>query len=108
MLNNEELWNKSIEFARILQAYVNKDKKLSTKRGNMVKNILASNSKKNFIAAITEIASEVEDFTMVEENVKVINMMPSDNVPYYLTLIRFHFAGLANKNNQQTLQFENN
>ena len=108
MLNNEELWNKSIEFARILKAYVNKDKKLSTKRGNMVKNILASNSKRNFIAAITEIASEVEDFTKIEENVKVINMMPNDNVPYYLTLIRFHFAGLANKNNQQTLQFENN
>lgn len=108
MLNNEELWNKSIEFARILQAYVNKDKKLSTKRGNMVKNILASNSKRNFIIAITEIASEVEDFTKVEENVKVINMMPNDNVPYYLALIRFHFAGLANKNIQQTLQFENN
>ena len=102
MLNNEELWNKSIEFARILQAYVNKDKKLSTKRGNMVKNILASNSKRSFIMAITEIASEVEDFTKVEENVKVINIMPNDNVPYYLALIRFHFAGLANKNNQQT------
>jgi len=107
MLNNEELWNKSIEFARILQAYVNKDKKLSTKRGNMVKNILVSNSKRNFITAITEIVPEVEDFTKIEENVKVINMMPNDNVPYYLALIRFHFAGLNNKNIQQTLQFEN-
>ncbi len=106
MLNNEKLWNKSIEFAQVLQAYVNKDKKLSTKRGNLVKNILASNSKKTFIAAITEIVPDVENFTKVEENVKVINMMPNDNVPYYLTLIRFQYAGLANKNNQQTLQLE--
>ena len=108
MLNNEELWTKSIEFAQTLQAYVNKDKKLSTKRGNMVKNILASTSKKNFLLALSEIASDVESFNKIEENAKIIHMMPTDNVPYYLTLIRFHYAGLSNKNNQQTLQFEFN
>lgn len=108
MLNNEELWTKSIEFAQTLQSYVNKDKKLSTKRGNMVKNILASTSKKNFLLALSEIASDVESFNKIEENAKIIHMMPTENVPYYLTLIRFHYAGLSNKNNQQTLQFEFN
>ncbi len=100
MLNNEQLWTKSIEFARTLQMYVNKDKKLSTKRGNLVKNILTSTSKKTFLSALSEIAPDIESFNMIEENAKIIHMMPIDNVPYYLTLIRFHYAGLTNKTNQ--------
>ncbi len=100
MLNNEELWTKSMEFARILQAYVNNDKKLSTKRSNLVKNILSSTSKKTFIQALTVIATDSEQFSKIEENVRIIHMMPTDNVPYYLTLIRFHYAGLNNKSNK--------
>ena len=100
MLSNEELWTKSKEFAKILQDYVNKDKKLSTKRGNLVKNILASTSKKTFFSALSEITSDIESFTEIEENARIIHMMPNDNVPYYLTLIRFHYAGLSNKHNQ--------
>lgn len=106
MLNNEELWSQSIDFAKALRAYVNKDKKLSTKRGNMVKNILASNSKKTFFQALSEIAQDAESFITIEENAKVIHMMPNDNVPYYLTLIRFHYAGLNNKNNSQVLELK--
>jgi hypothetical protein len=108
MLNNEELWTKSKEFAQTLQTYVNKDKKLSTKRGNLVKNILTATSKKTFLLALSEIASDIESFNKIEDNAKVIHTMPTDNVPYYLTLIRFHYAGLSNKNNQQALQLELN
>ena len=99
MLNNEELWTKSIEFAQMLQEYVNKDKKLSTKRGNLVKTILASTSKRAILSALSEIISDVEAFNEIEENAKIIHLMPTDNVPYYLTLIRFHYAGMSNKNN---------
>ena len=74
----------------------------------MVKNILTSTSKKCFLLALSEIASDLESFNKIEENAKIIHMMPTDNVPYYLALIRFHYAGLSNKNNQQTLQFEFN
>ena len=108
MLNNEELWTKSMEFAQVLQIYVNKDKKLSTKRGNLVKNILTSTSKKTFLLALSDIASDIESFKKIEDNAKIIHMMPTDNVSYYLTLIRFHYAGLSNKNNRQMLQFEFN
>ena len=108
MLNNEELWTKSMEFAQTLQTYVNKDKKLSTKRGNLVKNILTATSKKAFLSALSEIASDIEAFARIEENAKIVHAMPTDNVPYYLTLIRFHYAGLSNKNNQQSLQLEFN
>ena len=99
MLNNQELWDKSQKFARMLQDYVNKDKKLSTKRGNLVKNILASTSKRAILSALSEIVSDVEAFNEIEENAKIIHLMPTDNVPYYLTLIRFHYAGMSNKNN---------
>ncbi|MCQ2233409.1 MAG: hypothetical protein MJZ24_01550 [Paludibacteraceae bacterium] len=99
MLNNEELWEKSKDFAHALQVYVNSDKKLSTKKSNLVKNILESTSKKAFLSALSEIASNVESFSQIEENAKIIHMMPNDNVPYYLTLIRFHYAGLDNKCN---------
>ena len=109
MLNNEELWTKSMEFAQTLQTYVvNKDKNVGTKRQNNVKNILKATSKKTFLLALSEIASDVESFSKIEENAKIIHMMPTDNVPYYLTLIRFHYAGMNNKNNQQTLQLEFN
>lgn len=100
MLNNEELWTRSKEFAKTLQDYVNKDKKLSTKRGNLVKNVLASTSKKTFLSTLSEIASDIESFAEIDENARIIHMMPADNVPYYLTLIRFHYAGLSNKRNQ--------
>jgi len=101
MLNNQELWDKSQEFAKALQTYVKKDKQNSTKRENLVKNILSATTKKSFIAALSEIAEDVEAFDKIEENAKTVNVMPTDNVPYYLTLIRFHYAGLENKNNQQ-------
>lgn len=99
MLNNEELWTKSMEFAQMLQSYVNKDKKLSTKRSNLVKTILSSTSKKSFLLALSEIAPDIESFNKIEENARIVHMMPTDNVPYYLTLIKFHYAGLGNKNN---------
>lgn len=98
MLNNEQLWTKSKEFAQTLQAYVNKDKKLSTKRENLVKNILTSTSKKAFISELSKIAHDIELIDAIEEPARVVNMMPTDNVPYYLTLIRFHYAILSNKN----------
>ncbi|MBR6597627.1 MAG: hypothetical protein IKK68_06750 [Paludibacteraceae bacterium] len=102
MLNNQELWDMSHEFAKALQTYVKKDKNLSTKRSNWVKDILSATSKKAFISSLSEIASDIESFDIIEKNAKEVNAMPTDNVPYFLTLIRFHYAGLDNKNNQHT------
>ena len=108
MLNNQELWEKSQEFAKALQSYVKKDKNLSTKKGNLVKNVLLATSKKTFLAALSEIVSDAESYSQIEENAKIVHMMPTDNVPYYLTLIRFHYAALDNKGKQQSLELEFN
>jgi hypothetical protein len=60
---------------------------------------LATSSKKSFLSALSDIAHDVESFKEIEDNAKIIHMMPTDNVTYYLTLVRFHYAGLSNKNN---------
>lgn len=95
MLNNEELWDKSQELAELLNAAsIDKDKAISTKRKNLVENVLDATNKKQFIAAATEIASFVADCDKFKEIVKEIHSMPTDNVPYFLTLVRFQFKTL--------------
>ena len=97
MLNNDELWEKSTTFAKVLYDFVSKDKKLSTKRSNLVDKIFESSSKRTFILALNEIVSDAESLEQIEEHAKIIHMMPADNVSYYLALIRFHFSLLKKK-----------
>lgn len=95
MLNNQELWDKSQEFAKLLHHYIcNSEKKISTKRKNQVDAALAASNKKNFIATLTEIVVESNQTENIVSMAKEINLMPTDNVPYFLALIRFHFASL--------------
>lgn len=95
MLNNQELWDKSQEFAKVLHHYVcNSEKKISTKRKNQVDAILAASNKKSFVAALTEVVVESNQTENIVSMAEEINLMPMDNVPYFLTLIRFHFASL--------------
>ena len=69
---------------------------------------ISSTSKKAFMNSLAEIIDDVESLSQIEENAKIIHMMPTDNVPYYLTLIRFHYAALNNKHSQQSLPLEFN
>lgn len=95
MLNNQELWDKSQEFAKVLYQYIcENEKKISTKRKNQVNEILAVTNKKNFVNALTEIVAESAHTESIVSMAQVINLMPMDNVPYFLALIRFHFASL--------------
>lgn len=95
MLNNDELWDKSLELAEILQeASHDKDKSISTKRKNLVKTVLEATNKKQFISASTEVISLVAKLDRFKILVKEIHNMPTDNVPYFLTLVRFQFQSL--------------
>lgn len=92
MLNNDELWEKSQELAKLLNdASVDNDKAISTKRKNLVENVLSATSKKQFIASATEIVTFVTDIELFKGFVKEVNSMPTDNVPYFLTLLRFQY-----------------
>lgn len=97
MLNNEDLWEKSQEIAQMLHTYVLGDKKTNVTRSNQVKQILNTTSKKMFLGELTEIVSKIADIRIIEDIGKLVHMMPGDNVPYFLTLIRFNYAIVSNQ-----------
>ncbi len=95
MLNNEELWDKSQRLAELLnESSVDKDKAHSTKRKNLVENVLASVNKKQFIAAMTDVIAFAPSKDEIRGIVKDIHEMPTDNVPYFLTLLRFQYQSI--------------
>lgn len=98
MLNNEELWQESQELAELLmEASVNKDKKISTKSSNAVKNVLEAVNKKQFVETVTQVIPSVGSTDRLVSIVKDVHSMPTDNVPYFLTLVRFQYAAINNK-----------
>ena len=98
MLNNEDLWVQSESFAHVLKEYSAGSKNAKTDRTNKVKALLGALNKKEFIRNLTEIISEAGDVSKLMETAKLVNDMPADNVPYFLTLIRFHYAAIINLN----------
>ena len=95
MLNNEQLWDLSQEFAHTLHDYIRQDeKKLSKQKTNQVDNVLKSTTKRNFIESLVDIAKDATDKESITLIAKEVNSMPTDNVPYFLTLIRFNYASL--------------
>lgn len=95
MLNNDELWEKSQELAKLLnEASSDKDKSISTKRKKLVETMLNATNKKQFIAAATEVVSFIGKIDEFKGIVKEIHGMPTDNVPYFLTLLRFQYKTL--------------
>ncbi len=100
MLNNDELWTESQELAKLLsEASVNKDKKISTKAANIVNEVLSAVNKKQFVDAITKVLLSIDTTDKLVSIVKDIHSMPADNVPYFLTLVRFQYAALNSKSN---------
>lgn len=101
MLNNDELWDKSQELAQLLlKASVDKNKKISTKSGNLVNEMLAAANKKQFVCAATNVTPYLEDAATLVDMVKEVHQMPNDNVPYFLALVRFQYATMEKQNNK--------
>ena len=98
MLNNEDLWVQSESFAHVLKEYSAGSKNAKTDRTNKVKALLGALNKKDFIRNLTDIISEAGDVSKLMGTAKLVNDMPADNVPYFLTLIRFHYAAIINLN----------
>lgn len=94
MLNNENLWEDSQRFADTLNDYAQSGEKAKKDKVNNVKSVLSSVSKKQFIDNLTTVVEDTPNKTDYIEMAKQINAMPIDNVPYFLTLIRFQFASI--------------
>lgn len=96
MLNKEELWNLSCEFAKLLLKYEAEAGKARRDRANNVSNLFSAKTPKQFIEHLTTIVEDEHEVEGYKNMGKVIFMMPHDNIPYFNTLIRFQYA-LLNK-----------
>lgn len=92
MLNNEELWEQSLQIAKSLNDYSLSDKNAKKVKSQEVTNLLASVNKKQFIEGLTFIVKGSDNSELLSSIAKLIHTMPVDNVPYFLTLIRFQYA----------------
>lgn len=93
MLNNEQLWEQAEKIALTLSDYSKSDKKMTkTTKSQEVATLLKSVNKKQFIEGLTTIVKDSEDTEQLSKIAEMINLMPIDNVPYFLTLIRFRYA----------------
>lgn len=97
MLNNEQLWEKAQQIATTLNLYSLSDTNAKKVKSQGVTNLLASVNKKQFIESLTEIVKGSPETDQLAEIAEIIHMMPIDNVPYFLTLIRFQYAVVNKK-----------
>lgn len=97
MLNNEQLWEKAQQIATTLNTYSLSDKNAKKVKSQEVTNLLASVNKKQFIESLIEIVKGSHDTDQLSEIAEIIHTMPIDNVPYFLTLIRFQYAVVNKK-----------
>jgi hypothetical protein len=95
MLNNEQLWERAQQFAASLNQYALSSEKGKTDKSNHVKAVLSSVNKKQFIDKLIDVVEDAKEKTSYMEMAQLINTMPFDNVPYFLTLVRFQFAAIS-------------
>lgn len=96
MLNNQELWDKSQEFAKELQIYSQDANRGKSGNSRKVDTVMQSTSKAKFIESLVDIVIDAANKDKIEEIAAIVNAMPTDNVPYFLTLVRFHYAAINN------------
>lgn len=100
MLNNEQLWDKSLEFANVLLQYEKGAGKAKTDRSNNVKTLLGSVTTKQFLQNLIPIMEQDKENNLEYENMaKEVHFLPRENFSYFNTLIRLQYASLNNKNN---------
>ncbi|WP_071146759.1 hypothetical protein [Bacteroides ihuae] len=95
MLNNEQLWDESLKIAATLSMYSASDKNAKKTKSQEVTNLLVSVNKKQFIEGLTSIVKSIQDpasLLLFSNIASLLHTMPIDNVPYFLTLIRFQYA----------------
>jgi hypothetical protein len=97
MLNNEQLWEKAQQIATTLNTYSLSDKNAKKVKSQEVTNLLASVNKKQFIESLIEIVKGSPETVHLAEIAEIVHTMPVDNVPYFLTLIRFQYAVVNKK-----------
>lgn len=96
MLNNEQLWEQSQQIAKTLSEYIKSLSDTTSTRRREVEMLLSSVNKKQFIDGLTTIVVNNQQVQQINKIAESIHMLPVDNVPYFLTLIRFQYAVISN------------
>jgi hypothetical protein len=96
MLNNEDMWVKAQDFAKELQEYAMNSDRGKVVNSRKVDAVIGSTNKINFIKNLVEVVTDATNKDKIAEAAELVNAMPADNVPYYLSLVRFHFAAINN------------
>ena len=96
MLNKEELWELSCEFAQLLLKYEAEAEKARRDRVNNVENLFGAKNPKQFIEYLTTIVEDEKEVEAYRNMGRIVHLMPGDNIPYLNTLIRVQYA-LLNK-----------
>jgi hypothetical protein len=101
MLNNEQLWEQAQQIALTLSKYAKSDSGAKTgaktTKSREVDTVLEAVNKKQFIDGLTTLVKQGQDVDQLAQIAEMINLMPVDNVPYFLTLIRFQYAVVNKK-----------
>ena len=61
-----------------------------------VDEVLRAISKRKFIEALVEIVGNSTEVDVITNIASLVNTMPTENVPYFLTLVRFRYAEINN------------
>ena len=113
MLNNKDLITKAEALAQALSgAAVDKQAKVANTR--KVEEVLSSKSRREFIEGLTTViqTGDGANTELFNEAVEEVINMPTENVPLFLTLLRFKYAYLSRKPSKpaaaQTVMAEDN
>ncbi|MEG1910838.1 MAG: hypothetical protein RR190_07700, partial [Bacteroidales bacterium] len=99
MLNNEDLWEKAKQFAEILHTHTMSDKNAKKTKSQEVDNLLKTVKKQTFMEELIAVSKSSSEILPFEEIGYLVNSMPIDNVPYFLTLLRFQYVIISKKLN---------
>jgi hypothetical protein len=102
MLNNSELEQRAEQLAGALKASIQTDRG-KTVKANKVSDVLVSKTRREFVDKLTEVLEQnSENGELFNDVVKDVITMPAENVPLFLTLLRFKYAYLSPKSSSKS------
>jgi hypothetical protein len=98
MLNNKELLDRAQELAEALKRFRDSEERGKTRRPEMVRDLLEKRNRRDFIEGLTRLVEmDGRDLPLFEKTVADLLSLSSDNVPLFLTLVRFKYAAATAK-----------
>lgn len=92
MLNDKELFRKTQKLVKLLQQVsVNEAGSISTKKYNLVKNLLNSKTKVQFLDSVSNISPYVEDKDILRDCIEDVTCMSKENLMLFFSLLRVQF-----------------